>query len=74
MAADEEMFFSLVKQDLPVLPVATKTDKIGKGLFAKNVAEWRRRLNVPELSVLPYSSVTGAGRDDFLDTLWNSLV
>ncbi len=74
MPIDEEMFRRLTGYGLPVLPIATKTDKIGKSMAQKNIAQWRRKLRIADLPVLPYSSATGMGRGELLDTVWNSLL
>ena len=71
---DEETFRQFLSYNLAVLPIATKTDKIGKNIAQKNIAAWRRRLNIADLPVLPYSSATGTGRAELLDTIWNSLL
>ena len=74
MASDIEMFRFLVKNNVPVLIVATKADKIGKNVCAKNIAAIKKVLGVPELSVLPYSSLKSEGRSDLLDVIGDSLV
>ena len=57
MASDLEMFRWLVEHNLPVLVIATKVDKLSKNAVAKNISQIKRSLGVPELDVLPYSSV-----------------
>lgn len=74
MASDIEMFQWLVENNIPVLIVATKADKLGKNARQKNVAAIRRALGVKELSVLPYSSVKNEGRSDLLDVIREILV
>ncbi|SFT53553.1 GTP-binding protein [Selenomonas sp. GACV-9] len=74
MASDVEMFEWLVKNNIPVLIVATKCDKIGKNARQKNIAAIKRKLGVAELSVLPYSSLKNEGRSDLLDVIGDSLV
>lgn len=73
MASDVEMFQWLVDQNIPVLIVATKADKIGKNARQKNIAAIKRKLGVQEISVLPYSSLKNEGRSNLLDVIGNSL-
>lgn len=44
MASDVEMFQWLVKNNIPVLVIATKADKIGKNARNKNIAAIKRKL------------------------------
>lgn len=74
MASDIEMLKWLVKNNIPVLIVATKADKIGKNAQQKNIAAIKRKLGIAELSVLPYSSLKNEGRSDLLDVIGDSLV
>ena len=74
MASDVEMFEWLVKNNIPVLIVATKCDKIGKTVRQRSIAVIKRKLGVAELSVLPYSSLKNEGRSDLLDVIGDSLV
>ena len=70
MASDIDMFRWLV----PVLVIATKADKLGKMAREKQVRVIRQALGVPELSVLPYSSLKNEGRSDLLDVLGDALL
>ena len=74
MPADIEMFHWLVDHGLPVLVIATKADKLGKTVCAKNIARIRRLLEVKELDVLPYSSIKNEGRSELLDVIGQSLI
>lgn len=74
MASDVEMFEWLVKNNIPVLIVATKCDKIGKTVRQRSIAAIKRKLGVAELSVLPYSSLKNEGRSDLLDVIGDSLL
>ena len=74
MASDVEMFEWLVKNNIPVLIVATKADKIGKNARQKNIAAIKRKLGIAEVPVLPYSSLKNEGRSDLLDVIGDSLV
>ena len=73
MASDLAMFRWLVQRNIPVLIVATKADKLGKQAQQKQIAVIRQALGVPELSILPYSSLKNEGRSDLLDVIADSL-
>jgi len=74
MPADIEMFHWLIHNNLPVLIIATKADKLGKTACQKSVQNIKRLLNVPELDVLPYSSIKNEGRSELLDVIGNILI
>lgn len=74
MDSDREMLAWLVKHHIPVLVIATKSDKLGKNAARKQVAAIRKSLEIPELPVLPYSSLKNEGRSDLLDVIEDSLV
>lgn len=74
MPSDVEMFRWLVANDLPVLVIATKVDKLSKVTLAKNLTGIKQALGVQELDVLPYSSVKNEGRSELLDVIRDVLV
>lgn len=74
MASDVEMFRWLVENNLPVLVIATKADKLGKNTVAKNIAAIKRDLGIPELDVLPYSSLKNQGREELLQVIAGCLI
>lgn len=74
MQSDVEMFRWLVSHELAVLVIATKADKLSKSAVEKSVAAIRRALGVPDLDVLPYSSVKHDGREELLDAIGSFLV
>ena len=74
MKSDIEMFNWLVENNLPVLIIATKADKLSKNAVQKQVKQIKKVLGVPELDVLPYSSVKSEGRSDLLDVISTVLV
>ena len=74
MASDIEMFQWLVRAGIPVLVIATKADKIGRLAQEKQVHVIQKALGVPDLSVLPYSSLKNEGRSELLDVLRDSLL
>ena len=65
MASDVEMFQWLVEHNLPVL--------VENGI-AKSVAQIKKTLGVPELDVLPYSSVKNSGREELLQVIGDCLM
>lgn len=74
MESDIDMFRWLVKHQLPVLIIATKSDKLSKNQVQKNIAQIKKCLGVPELDVLPYSSLKSEGRSFLLDVIGSVLV
>ena len=74
MESDLNMFNWLVENGLPVLIVATKSDKISKMAQSKQVSIIKKAFNIEELPVLPYSSIKSEGRSELLDTIATSLV
>ena len=74
MPSDVEMFRWLVAHGIPVLPVATKSDKLGRDAGRRQIGQVREALGVPELDILPYSSLKGEGRSELLDVIADSLI
>lgn len=72
--SDLKSFASLVEKNLPVLIVATKSDKLGKTQRQKNLDVIKNSLSVDAESILPYSSVKNEGRSELLDVIINSLI
>ncbi len=73
MESDLASFASLVEKNLPVLIVATKSDKLGKTERVKHLAAIQKALNVDAEAVLPYSSAKNFGRAELLEVILNSL-
>lgn len=74
MESDLASFASLVEKNLPVLVIATKSDKIGKTERQKHLTAIKNSLGVEYEAVLPYSSLKNEGRSDLLDVIINSLI
>ena len=74
MKSDVDMFRWLTANGIPVLPVATKSDKIGRDAGRRQIEQIRQTLGVPELDILPYSSLKGEGRSELLDVIADSLI
>ena len=74
MESDLKSFASLVEKNLPVLIVATKSDKLGKTERQKHLAAIQNALGVDAESILPYSSLKNEGRSELLDVIAKSLI
>ena len=74
MESDINMFNWLIENNLPVLIIATKSDKISKMAQSKQVSTIKKAFNIAELPVLPYSSIKSEGRSELLDTIADSLL
>lgn len=74
MQSDIDMFRWLVANGLPVLVIATKTDKLSRSASQKQIARMKQVLGVPELDILPYSSLKNEGRSELLDSIATSLI
>ena len=74
MKSDIDMFRWLVTNGLPVLVIATKTDKLSRSAAQKQIARMKQVLGVPELDILPYSSLKNEGRSELLDSIATSLI
>ena len=72
--SDLKSFTSLIEKNLPVLIVATKSDKIGKTQRQKHLDAIKNSLGVDADSILPYSSMKNEGRSELLDVIINSLI
>jgi GTP-binding protein len=68
-AMDGELLYGLSELRIPSLAVATKCDKLGKQQLAKQLATLRRDLHLPQGRPIPFSAVTGAGRDE----IWTAI-
>lgn len=74
MESDIEMFHWLVENDLPVLLIATKTDKVKKTALAKNIQQIQTALQIEETNILAYSSHKNEGRSELLDAIASALI
>lgn len=68
---DLQLYEWLVKLERPLLIVTTKADKIGRNSLVRNLNLIRRQM--PGAEAIPYSSVTGLGRDKVLDLIKKTL-
>ena len=78
MKDDISKFNWLIEHEIPVLIVATKSDKISRNQIQKSISQIKKDLGIPEISVIPYSSTTPAekneSRSDLLDVIYESLL
>lgn len=63
---DKQMNTFLRQMDIPFTVIATKADKISKGARMKHIAPICRALYVQPWEIIPFSSETGAGREELL--------
>lgn len=74
MNSDSKMLAWLVENNLPVLVVATKADKLGRNERMKNLSAMQKIFALDELPILPFSSKTGEGRPELLGVIAESLL
>jgi GTP-binding protein len=74
MSSDIDMFRWLVEHEVPVLIIATKTDKLSKTALQKSIAQIKKKLGIAEIDVLPYSALKNEGRSELLDVIGSVLV
>lgn len=61
---DEQMLGFLGELGLPTIIAATKIDKLSKGAVGKRVREIGRLVGMDESQIIPFSAITGEGRDE----------
>lgn len=66
---DRQMLDMLAEIGLPTLVVVTKTDKLSKSAIAKRVDELAGELEIDPDQIIPFSAVTGAGRDELAEAV-----
>lgn len=64
--SDVEMIDALGRLEIPTLVVATKVDKLGKSERKPKLAALEEDLGMPADTLVPFSAVTGEGRDELL--------
>jgi GTP-binding protein len=74
MKSDFETFAWLAENDLPVLLIATKCDKLSRNELEKQARIITKAFGVERENLLCYSSVTHAGRSDLLDVIHENLL
>jgi GTP-binding protein len=71
MPLDRELQEWLIYNDRPHIVVATKADKLSNNQLKKSLDEIRQIM--PESTVIPYSSLTGKGKDEIWREIENAL-
>jgi GTP-binding protein len=66
---DRQMLDFLADVGVPVMFVATKVDKISRAAVERRVRELAIILQVEEDHIIPFSALTGAGRDDLAEAI-----
>lgn len=66
---DRQMLDFLADTEIPTIVVVTKIDKLSSRAVAEKVAGLARDLEIDEQQIIPFSAVTGAGRDELADAL-----
>ena len=66
---DLELLEGLLESGIPTLVVATKVDKLTKRQRKVQLDKIRRGFSLPEDLPIPFSSVTGEGREDVWDAI-----
>ena len=66
---DRQMLDFLADVGVPVMFVATKTDKISRLAVDKRIQELAIILQVEEDHIIPFSAQTGAGRDELAEAI-----
>ena len=74
MESDLKTFDWIIESNLSVLIVATKADKISKAARDKQAGIIKAAFDIPELPVLPYSSVKNDGRAELLEVIGETLM
>ena len=74
MKSDIEVFQWLVNNGIPVLVIATKSDKLSKSAANKQIERDKMLFGAPDMDILPYSSTKNEGRSELLDVIAQSLI
>jgi GTP-binding protein len=68
-ADDLQMVDFLAEVEVPTIFVLTKVDKLSKSAVSKRVDEFAEELGVSREQLVPFSSVTGHGRDELAEAM-----
>ena len=66
---DRQMLDFLAEIGVPTVVALTKTDKLKKAEVTPRAGEMARALGLDDTQVIPFSAVTGAGRDDLAEAI-----
>ena len=67
---DLDFFEMLEQQEIPILPVATKADKVPKTKRSKHLKIISNATSIEPDDIRMYSSLTKMGRDGLMEDLW----
>lgn len=67
--SDHEMFALLADIGLPTIVVLTKADKVKQSDLPKRVAGAARDLGLDQEQLIPFSAISGVGRDDLAEAI-----
>lgn len=70
---DMAMLDFLAELEMPTIVVLTKRDKISKSAAAERVSRVARQLQLDPDQMIPFSSVTGEGRDDLAGAIVSAI-
>jgi GTP-binding protein len=70
---DRQLFDMLADIGVPAIVAVTKTDKIAKPKVRERLHELAVELELDEDQMIPFSAVTGAGRDELAEALMSLL-
>lgn len=70
---DMAMLDFLAELEMPTIVVLTKRDKISKSAAAERVSHVARQLQLDPDQMIPFSSVTGEGRDDLAGAIVSAI-
>jgi GTP-binding protein len=66
---DRAMLDFLAQVEIPTLVALTKSDKVSKAAVQARVEEISRAVSLGTEQIIPFSSVTGAGRTELLEAI-----
>jgi GTP-binding protein len=66
---DLQMLEFLAELGAPTIVVATKTDKLSRAQVPARIGELARAAGIDEEQIIPFSAVTGAGRDELAEAI-----
>ena len=68
-ADDEQMLGFLAELGLPTIVAATKIDKLAKAAVRRRLRELAESVGMDESQIIPFSAVTGEGRDELAEAI-----
>ncbi|NUO63541.1 MAG: YihA family ribosome biogenesis GTP-binding protein [Gemmatimonadaceae bacterium] len=68
-ADDQQMLGFLADLGLPTIVAATKIDKLSRAAVPRRLRELAEQIGMDESQIIPFSAVTGDGRDDLAQAI-----